>query len=400
MNKDAEKSEEIAPDSLRFTWQELSGSLGDVGLFLSLTLVMALTCGFDFGVILICAGLMNVFTGWWFRQPIPVQPMKAIAAVAITEGLTRGDVTAAGILMGAFLMAAALLGGAVNRLGGVIPRAVVRGIQFGVGLKLTLKGAQWLAPLPAAGWDSLATAALVLVVLVTFRTSRLPVLLFVFLAGFALLAAEAPEAYRAVTFTGPAFHFMWPNWDEWHTGLMRGAVPQLPLTLLNSVVAVCALSADYFPGRGIEPRRMAASIGAMNLLCVPIGSIPFCHGSGGLAAQYRFGARTGASVIMLGALKVAAGLLFGGAMLQLLQFYPLAVLGPMLMLAGVELARAARDMTRARDVAIVLITGALIIGTNTLIGFLAGVAASLAIAAAAKMKRWQKGSARNAAERT
>ena len=54
----------------------------------------------------------------------------------------------------------------------------------------------------------------------------------------------------------------------------------------------------------------------------------------------------------------------------------------------------------ARDVAIVLITGALIIGTNTLIGFLAGVAASLAIAAAAKMKRLQKRSARNAAERT
>ena len=102
----------------------------------------------------------------------------------------------------------------------------------------------------------------------------------------------------------------------------------MPLTILNSVVALCALSSEYFPGKGVGPRKVAVSVGLMNLLCVPLGGIPMCHGAGGLAAQYRFGARTGGSVLILGFLKIMIGVCFGGALLGLLQSYPVAVLGP------------------------------------------------------------------------
>src|SRR5690606_10700951 len=60
-------------EQLRFNLQELSGSLGDLGTFLPLSVAMALTCGLDIGLIFIFAGLMNVITGVVFRQPIPVQ---------------------------------------------------------------------------------------------------------------------------------------------------------------------------------------------------------------------------------------------------------------------------------------------------------------------------------------
>ena len=84
---------------------------------------------------------------------------------------------------------------------------------------------------------------------------------------------------------------------------------------------------------------MAVSVGLMNLVCSPFGGIPMCHGSGGLAAQYRFGARTGGSVVILGLAKIAVGFAFGGALLGLLGAYPYGILGPMLVFAGIELAR-------------------------------------------------------------
>ena len=103
-----------------------------------------------------------------------------------------------------------------------------------------------------------------------------------------------------------------------------------------------------------------------------------CHGAGGLAAQYRFGARTGGSVVMLGLLKVMAGLLFGGALLGLLQSYPIAVLGPMLIFAGIELAKSAKEVTEhANEFIIALVTAGFILGVNVWVGFLAGCGAFL-----------------------
>jgi hypothetical protein len=339
--------------------------------------VVALSVGFglDMGMILICSGLANVVTGLVFRQPIAVQPMKAIAAVAITAGLLKGELVAAGLMMGVLMLGLSLLG-AIERIRGVVPYAVVRGIQLGVGLKLALEGINRLGQLPLTGWDSLLTAVVAGALMLSLRTGRRPVLLLIFLSGFLLLFFEAPDIYGSVGFGWPRFQLLWPHPADWYAGLQKGALPQLPLTLMNSVVAVCALSADYFPGRGVAPQYVAASVGLMNLVCVPLSGVPMCHGAGGLAAQYRFGARTGGSVVMLGALKIIAGLAFGGSLLVLLQAYPVAILGPMLVLAGVELARAARDMVRASDLVIGAVTAAFILGWNTLAGFLAGSVAS------------------------
>ncbi len=369
---------------IRFNWAELSGSLGDLGTFLPLALALSVTCGLDLGLIFIFAGLMHIMSGWLFRQPVPVQPMKAIAAVAIAEGLMPGEIAAAGMLMGVLMLALALSGGvdaAVKR----VPRPLVRGIQAGVGLKLALTGVAWITGvnlvkwriaggLPWWGADSVGIALGAAVLLLWPRLRRIPMLLVIFAAGFVLIAWAKPGAWGDLHLQWPAFHVLAPSGDQWMAGLWRGALPQLPLTLLNSVVAVCALSADYFPGRGLAPRRVAASVGLMNLLAVPFGGMPMCHGSGGLAAQHRFGARTGGSVIMLGTFKIIAGLVFGAGLVGVLKLYPLSILAVMLILAGIALMKPARDSLHGRALAVVVTTAIVIVMFNTAIGVLAGAA--------------------------
>jgi len=368
----------------RFSWMEFSGSLGDLGLFLPLVVAMTIACDLNIGVILILAGLMNVFTGLLFRQPIPVQPMKAIAVVVITEGLVQDELIAAGLLMGVALL---IFSGIVDQINRFIPKPIVRGIQLGIGLKLAAKGAEWVSELAIIGWDSITFAIIVICFLLVLANRKQPALLYIFLIGFVILYFKQPNIFSSISISWPKFYWHWPSQSAWNGGLFKGALPQIPLTLLNSVVALCALSSEYFPGRGVQPRKIAAGIGLMNLLCVPLGGIPMCHGAGGLAAQYRFGARTGGSVILLGALKIAIGFLFGGALLGILQSYPMAILGPMLIFAGVELARSSKDVVGdPKGLTVALITAVFILGVNTLAGFLAGLSVSMVYL----MQSWRK----------
>jgi hypothetical protein len=369
---------------LRFNMQELAGSFGDLGTFLPLVVSICQKSHLDIGAVFVCAGALNIATGLLFRQPIPVQPMKALAAVAITEGMGLGGLVAAGLLMGGILV---VLAGSrlVDRVTRWVPRWVVRGIQLGVGVKLALEGARYIWQLPAVGWDSWLSAILLGAGVAGLASRRQPVLLYVFALGFVLLYLGRPQAYAGVSLSLPVFAFHWPMPPDWFDGLVRGTVPQLPLTLLNSVVAVCALSAEYFPRHPISPRRMAMSVGVMNLLTVPIGVIPMCHGAGGLAGQYHFGARTGGSVVMLGALKIVAGLAFGSAMLSLLAAYPKSILGIMLIGAGMALAWVARDARRPAQLLVVLVTAASCIVFSTAIGFVAGCAATGMLARGAKL---------------
>jgi hypothetical protein len=363
----------LGSTGFRFDLMELSGSLGDLGTFLPLTVAMAIACQLDLAAILFATGVVTIWSGLAFRQPIPVQPMKAIAAVAIAEGLTRGELYASGLLMGVVMLALAY-SGAVEAAARRIPKAVVRGIQIGVGAKLAWKGLLWLGELPAVGADSLAMAGVLAAVAVVLLVSRKPAALLVFGAGAGLMLVQDPGLLLAISPSLPAIPAPPLDADTWGRAALIGALPQLPLTLLNSVLAVCALSEHYFPGRGVSPRRMAVSVGLMNLVGVALGGIPTCHGSGGLAAQVRFGARTGGSMIMLGGLKLAAGLLLGASLVGFAKAFPLCVLALTLVFAGVELARVAGGSIRLGGLVMAVPTAVTIVLVNTTTGFLVGMA--------------------------
>ena len=172
---------------LRFDLSEASGALGDLGTFVPIVVSLVAVCGLDAGTVLLFAGLANVATGLIFRQPIPVQPMKAIAAVAIAEGLAPGAIAAAGLGMGAVILILALTGGigAVERW---VPRPIVRGIQLGVGLKLLTKGLHLVAGTSWNAADGWAVAALAgALALVASRWRRFPTALVIFAVGLVLM---------------------------------------------------------------------------------------------------------------------------------------------------------------------------------------------------------------------
>jgi hypothetical protein len=76
----------------------------------------------------------------------------------------------------------------------------------------------------------------------------------------------------------------------------------------------------------------------MNAVGPWFGCMPCCHGAGGLAAQVRFGARSGAAPMLLGAVTAVAGVLFGSSLFELLRRFPEPLLGVMLLFSGCELA--------------------------------------------------------------
>lgn len=364
---------EAREPGLRFNLRELAGSFGDLGTFLPLCVALAMTTGMNFGWMLVAAGLMNIATGLLFRLPVPVQPMKAIAAIAIAEGLSGGAVVAAGWMMGIALTLIAVTG-LIPLIDRLVPRTVVRAIQLGIGGKLLIHAIEWLEPLPLLGSNSVLAAVIIGTLLLVGMIKNWPMVLPIFAVGFAIIAIEVPSAYQTLAINPPRFNWFIPVSEEWQHGLMYGMLPQLPLTLLNSVIAVCALSGDYFPKHRIAPKRMALSVGLMNLLCIGWSGLPMCHGSGGLAAQYRAGARTGGSVIMLGAMKVALGVLLGISLLPLLEAYPAAVLAPLIGFAGLSLAHAGWSATHKEDWPVLLPAAAMIIFTQTLYGVVLGVA--------------------------
>ncbi|MEM1210487.1 MAG: molybdate transporter family protein, partial [Planctomycetota bacterium] len=302
-------------------------------------------------------------------QPIPVQPMKAIAAIAVAAGLSGASVMWAGVAMGVMLVGLACVPG-VDRWIARVPRLWVAAIQAGVGLKLAWLGVSWMASLSGGAVNGVWVAVALLGVLLVWGHRRPWVVIAVLMAGVAWLAwtdglGEAPAIDHE---TGRWFDGVWSTEAAW-VGVTQLALPQLPLTVLNSVIAVCALSALYYPGRGVSPRRMAASVGVMNLIACPLGGIPMCHGAGGLAAQHHFGARTGGAVVMLGAAKIALALLMWPWVEAIVSAYPMACLAPLIVIAGGRLALASREAWHGQGWWVVAVSAGCVVAFGTLWGF-------------------------------
>ena len=201
--------------------------------------------------------------------------------------------------------------------------------------------------------------------------------LVLFGLGLALAVWKQPDVVLSlgVRVTFPTWSP--PAWSDFLVAFPKAALPQIPLTTLNSVIAVCALSADLFPDRKAEPRRVSISVGVMNVVAAWFGAMPMCHGAGGLAGQYRFGARTNGSILFLGGVKLLVAVLFGSSLMALCQVFPAGVLGVMLAVSGLELALVTRDQTSRVDAYTMLLTAGVCLGLNNIaLGFIVGIVLS------------------------
>ena len=366
---------------LRPERHEMAGSLGDLGTFIPLFVGMVVVSGLSASSVLFFAGLFNITTGVLFNIPMPVQPMKAIAAVAITEGMAPGEIYASGIIVSGVILLVGVTG-LTQRLNRWIPTVVVKGLQVSLGIKLMILG--WHMIKNTGVWwgaDSIGLGILGgLIGLLLLYNKKVPSAPVIFGLGLVVTAISAPAMWGALRLSFELPSFTVPTMGEFAQGAVKGAIPQIPLTLLNSVIAVCALSWALFPGHGADTKKVAMSVGLMNLVGCWMGAMPMCHGSGGLAGQHFFGARTGKSVIFLGTIKVALGLFAGTAALTVLLAYPESVLGVLLMFTAIELALVALDVRGRRDGVILLVTAGAILGLeSTFLGFLVGLAVAYVV---------------------
>ena len=337
---------------------EISGSLGDLGTLLPLMIALTLKNSISLSSTLVFSGLANIFTGIAFGIPLPVQPMKAIAAVAIARSFNR-EVTASAGIFTASVIGFLSITGLLRWFGRVIPIPVIKGIQVGAGLSLILSAGtsqlqkiSWQLPSWADNLYWMTAAFLSL--LLSMKFQRWPYALIVFVLGLVLSATR--DETHDWSIPKPALHFwhpqaLVPSPSEFSHGAFDAGLGQLPLTTLNSIIAVSHLSTDLLPSLPTPSvTALGFSVTVINMIGCWFGAMPVCHGSGGLAAQYRFGARSGASIIFLGLVKLLLGLFVGDGLVWLLQGFPKALLGIMVVAAGIELAKVGESLNvGARD---------------------------------------------------
>ncbi|KZV26103.1 molybdate transporter 2 [Dorcoceras hygrometricum] len=402
-------------------FSELSGAVGDLGTYIPIVLALTLVSNLDLSTTLMFTALYNIASGVLFGIPMPVQPMKSIAAVAVTElpHLTVTQIAAAGISTAAVLL---LLGvtGLMSFLYRYLPLPVVRGVQLSQGLSFAFSSIKYIRynqdftkttatktndPRSWLGLDGLILALFCLLFLILATgdgggsrsrssvgssstlskkerkllrrlkiLSSIPSALIVFLVGLILCFIRDPSIVSDITFGPSKFHVLKITWEDFKIGFLRGAVPQIPLSVLNSVIAVCKLSGDLFPGTDLSATKVSVSVGIMNLVGCWFGAMPVCHGAGGLAGQYRFGGRSGLSVVFLGVGKLILGLLFGNSFVRILSEFPIGILGVLLLFAGIELAMASRDMNSKEDSFVMLVCAAVsMTGSSAALGFICGI---------------------------
>ncbi|KAF9312575.1 hypothetical protein BG003_006134 [Podila horticola] len=380
-----------------FRLGELSGSLGDLGTLLPIMLSLSLTGQVDLTASLIFGGLWNILTGLAFRMPMCVQPMKSIAAIALTNHMSMGSVMGAGMGVSAVVMVLGITR-TIHYVQKYTPMSIIRGIQLGTAVSFGGKAADLVKQANSFWgdgwtWDNnyeWACLSFIIVFIFYYRSKRIPTAMILFTIGLIIAFIKLytnPPAKAVYPKIGIyTVSTTVPTWEEFKHGFVTASLGQIPLTCLNSVIALAALAQDLFPERPAGTPAIAVSVGMMNLVGCFFGSIPFCHGSGGLAAQYRFGARTEVSIIILGLLKIVVGLFFGSSLSGLIGSYPSAILGVMLFVSGIELGAVARtvndgvlsDQKRHANFIVMITTASMLVGfKNDGIGFLGGVVAAL-----------------------
>ena len=347
---------------LRFDRNELAGAFGDIGTDLPLVIGMILAAGLHSASVLVMFGLMQIVTAFVYRIPMAVQPLKAVAVIVITQRIAPGILYGGGLAIGIVMLLLTITGG-IDWLARTVPRPVVRGLQLGLGLQLaTLALGNYVQRDGARGYVLAAIAFVIIITL--FGNRRFPPALFAIALGIiyaVILKLDSSVITSSIGFTLP--HVQRLTLSEVVSGFVLLAIPQIPLSLGNSVLATRQIAEDLFPDRHITVRKLSLTYAAMNLVNPFFGGVPTCHGSGGLVGHYTFGARTGGSLIIYGSIYLVIGLFLAAGFQQVVEVFPLPVLGVLLLFEALALMRFIRhEADSASNFFLVLVVGVLAAG--------------------------------------
>jgi sulfate permease, SulP family len=380
----------------RFDRVELAGAFGDMGTLLPIVVAMILINQLSPSTVFLAFGLFYLLAGIYYRLPIPIQPLKAVGAVAIAYPavITESVIGAAGILFGVIMLALSL-SGMVDTIARLFSQAVVRGIQLALGLLFLKKGVELIVAkdLFMTGTGAYVTGFPINLmigvivfglVLLFLNSKRFPAALVAMAIGIISGIALGGLAGHALSFGPTGVKVMLPAPGDFWTAFIMLILPQIPLTIGNACVGTADTCSTLFRGSSYLAKAKAGtfafSMGIVNSVAGFFGAVPMCHGTGGLAAHYRFGARTGGAPIMIGAVFVGVALVLGETGFALLTAIPQSVLGVLLIFAGLELCPLLRSLKTNEDYFVaLLIAGIALAVPNMAWAFAIGIGADLFI---------------------
>lgn len=333
----------------RFTRMEWAGAFGDLGTLIPFVVAYVTVVKVDPFGILLSFGLALIVSGIRYRTPFPVQPMKAIGAVAATQAAQTATITASSVYAADVVTGLAwlLLGmtGAANLVAKWVPRYVVIGIVLGLGMGFMLEGIKMMS----SGWLIAAVGLVGTLLLLTSRSIPAMFLLLVF--GAVCGMVEHPAELTGLSAIRP--HLRLPAFapssltlHDLLIGALFLALPQLPLTLGNAIIAIREENNRLFPDRPVTENTVAISTGLMNCASAILGGVPMCHGAGGMAGHVAFGARTGGAPMILGTILLLLAIGFSGSINIVFGLLPAAILGVILFLTGAQLALGSCDLSK------------------------------------------------------
>jgi MFS superfamily sulfate permease-like transporter len=355
---------------------EWAGAFGDLGTLIPFIVAYISVLKMDPMGILFAFGASMVVCGLYYRTPVPVQPMKAIGAVAAVQAAQTAVVTpeavyAAALVTGViwFVLGAT---GLSTKLAKLVPPAVVGGIVLGLGLGFMLEGTK----LMQSGWLVAAVGASGTLLLLKNRT--FPAMFALLAFGAVVGAYQRPDLLSAllgasIDLRAPAFVLPRLGWSDLFVGAVLLALPQVPLTLGNAVIAIKEENNRLFPHAPVTEKGVSVSTGVMNLFSSAVGGIPMCHGAGGMAGHVAFGARTGGAVVIVGGMLLVLAIFFSSSVVHLLQLLPAAVLGVILFLTGAQLALGSLPSQASKAYAFVTLATAGLAMWNVAIAFAVGL---------------------------
>jgi SulP family sulfate permease len=324
--------------------------------------------------------------------------MKVVGAYAITTGMNASQITASGFLMGLVLFIIGVTG-VMDVIGRYIPKSVVRGVQMSTGTLLMVGGVKLMLGtstfqilkqtaepyliIQNIGWipiGILMGIAASVLTLVLLDNKVLPAAIIVVLGGLTFgLTFGTHEGFEflKIGINLPGFlPYGWPSAADFTFALLALVLPQIPMTLGNAVIAYADLSEEYFgeQSKKITYKAACISMALASFLSSFIGGMPLCHGAGGLAAHYRFGARTAGSNLFIGAIFSALAVFLGRHCLVIIYLLPLSVFGVLLLFAGSQLALTVLDLKNRKELFVCLIILGITLATNLAAGFITGIA--------------------------
>ena len=316
----------------RIRFNEFSAAFADLGTFLPLVVGLILVTGMSPVGLLFGFGIFAIGTSLFYRRPVPVQPMKAVAAAGIA-GIAGPDVlVATGILLGVTLL---LLSQTkwIGSLKNLIPRTVLHGMRLALAVSLvtTAFGLSQVELLPLI----FLVGLLVLLQLSAIKSVSCIVMILV---GMMLFGSPVGLPSVAISLSFP--ELMIPSWGSLVVALQDLFLPQLALTLTNALILTAVIAQDYFPERAehLTERRFAMTSGLANVLLAPLGAIPMCHGAGGITAHHGMGARGGGSIMIFGSACLGIAVFYGDYATQLMRAFPSEVIATLVLFAAWVLA--------------------------------------------------------------